>query len=148
MRVLFYIFAVSGLLGFPVFAADRVQGPIYAEVLRVVDGDTLAVRALIWPGHRVEVKVRLARINAPELYRPACEKERDLARIATQFVQTKIDETNARNVELQNVRFGKYAGRVVADIRLLAGEDLGDLLLAAGLAHGQKDRSGWCDFVN
>ncbi|VAV91647.1 hypothetical protein MNBD_ALPHA06-1176 [hydrothermal vent metagenome] len=115
-----------------------------AEVLRVVDGDTVAVRALIWPGHRVEVKVRLAGVNTPELFRPSCDQERALAHTAADFVQAHI----GAEVELENVRFGKYAGRVVANIRTASGESLGDLLLSAGLAHKQNDRSGWCALVN
>ncbi len=56
--------------------ADPLPGPIPARVERVVDGDTLAVRARIWPGHEVAVLVRLDGVDAPQLRRPRCARER------------------------------------------------------------------------
>ncbi|HCX68087.1 MAG TPA: nuclease, partial [Rhodobiaceae bacterium] len=35
---------------FPAYAAERMAGPVEAEVVRVVDGDTLVARARIWLG--------------------------------------------------------------------------------------------------
>lgn len=125
----------------PASTAERIQGPVTAEVLRVVDGDTIAVSALIWPGQRIEIKVRLADINAPEMFRPSCSQEKETAKLATLFVSQRIGE----QVGLRNIRLGKYAGRVVANIVTSSGEDLGELLLQAGLAHKQKDRTGWCN---
>jgi endonuclease YncB( thermonuclease family) len=48
-------------------AGDLLEGPVTATVERVVDGDTLAVRAKIWIGHEIDVLVRLRGIDAPEL---------------------------------------------------------------------------------
>jgi endonuclease YncB( thermonuclease family) len=144
MRYLLIILLAFALPIFPAHSADRVPGPISAEVLRVVDGDTVAVRALIWPGQRVEVKVRLARINAPELFRPSCDQEKAKARQATDFVQARL----GTHIQLTDIRFGKYAGRVVADIQTEPGVDLGASLLEAGLAHLQKDKSGWCELAS
>jgi len=141
MCKLFLIILFLGLFPEIGLAADQVQGPISAKVLRVVDGDTIAVSALIWPGQRVEVKVRLAEVNAPETFRPVCQEEKKIGHSATLFVNQRI----GKNVDLQNIRLGKYAGRVVANIITASGEDLGELLLNAGLAHKQKDRSGWCN---
>ena len=43
-------------------AAEPVSGPVTAEVVEVIDGDTLSVRAKIWPQHWVVTKIRLAGI--------------------------------------------------------------------------------------
>jgi endonuclease YncB( thermonuclease family) len=55
-----------------------LPGPIPAEVLEVVDGDTLTVRALIWLGQVVETNVRVDGIDTPEI-RARCDRERKLA---------------------------------------------------------------------
>ncbi|MCF6291973.1 MAG: thermonuclease family protein [Robiginitomaculum sp.] len=144
MCKLFLIILFLGLFPEIGLAADRVQGPISAKVLRVVDGDTIAVSALIWPGQRVEIKVRLAEVNAPETFRPACQEEKKIGQLATLFVSQQIGQ----QVDLQDIRLGKYAGRIVANIITASGEDLGELLLNAGLAHKQKDRNGWCNTPN
>lgn len=124
----------------PVLSRETLSGPIAAEMVRVVDGDTLAVRALIWPGQHIEIKVRLAGIDAPELFRPSCAVERVRARAARDFVVQRTGET----VTLRAVHLGKYAGRVVARVQTDKGEDLSTLLLRAGLAHVMSDRTGWC----
>ena len=46
---------------------DRIAGPVAAEILRIVDGDTLLVEATPWPQQRMEVYVRLRGIDTPEL---------------------------------------------------------------------------------
>jgi endonuclease YncB( thermonuclease family) len=141
MYKLFLIILILCFLPDTGLASDRIQGPIRAEVLRVVDGDTIAVSALIWPGQRVEIKVRLAGVNAPETFRPSCQEEKKIGQVATLFVNQRI----GKQVDLQDIRLGKYAGRIVANIITASGEDLGELLLNAGLAHKQKDRTGWCN---
>lgn len=62
--------------------ADPLPGPIPAEVIKIVDGDTVKVRAHIWVDQTVEISVRLRGIDAPELYRPKCAAEKTLARTA------------------------------------------------------------------
>ena len=51
-------------------AEDVLPGPIPATIERVVDGDTIDVRARIWLGQEIVVRVRLAGLDAPELSRP------------------------------------------------------------------------------
>ena len=123
-------------------ARETLPGPVRAEVIRVHDGDTLIVRARIWLGQVVSTKVRLAGVDAPEL-RGRCEREKRMARAARRFVERKL--AGAR-VTLRDIRFGKYAGRVLARVITAEGEDLGQALIAAGLARpyrgGRRDR--WC----
>jgi hypothetical protein len=53
---------------YPAFCAEDVlNGPVNAELLRVIDGDTIEVRARIWLGLDLTTRVRLSGIDAPEL---------------------------------------------------------------------------------
>lgn len=123
-------------------ARDILSGPIPARVIAVFDGDTLKVRAHIWLGQEVEIYVRLDGVDAPEM-NGKCSEERALAKRARAFVESRIGD-NA--VVLHHIRHGKYAGRVLARVETKSGEDLGDLLLAAGLARPYDGgrRPSWC----
>src|SRR3954454_8376143 len=59
----------------------NIDGPISAELLRVIDGDTIEVRARIWLDLDLTTRVRLAGIDAPEL-NGGCAEERRLAGMA------------------------------------------------------------------
>lgn len=124
---------------------ERLVGPVPARVLKVVDGDTVLVRARIWLGQDVETNVRLAGVDTPEK-NSRCERERELARKAGDFVRAKLGEDEAW-VSLMDVIHDKYGKRVVARIVTSAGEDVGALLLGAGLAHsyGGRTKRPWCE---
>ncbi|MCB9947037.1 MAG: thermonuclease family protein [Rhodospirillaceae bacterium] len=131
--------AVAGL---PIHGEDRLAGPVEADVTGVIDGDTLAVRAHIWLDQRVETRVRLAGVDTPEL-RGRCAEELALAALARDTVAARVA---GRAVLLRNVRFGTYAGRVVAEVEV-DGEDLSAMLIAAGLGQpydGRGERPDWC----
>ena len=131
------------VLGFWASAADAAEAlPVPARVLRVVDGDTLVVRARVWPGHQVETLVRLKGIDAPEL-KAGCERERALAHQARSFLEQHAAEGPAW---LSDIRFGKYAGRVLARVTVDSGADLSMQLLAVGLARAYAGgaRLSWC----
>lgn len=119
-------------------SVDPLPGPIPAEVVEVIDGDTIAVRAHIWPGHSVETRVRLSGVDAPETRRPDCEAERALGHRATEAVRDLLPAGSA--VSLYQVELGSFAGRVVARLETVSG-DLGDWLSAQGLAqpYGHSD---------
>jgi endonuclease YncB( thermonuclease family) len=129
-------------------AEDILAGPVPALVEEVVDGDTLRVRARIWLGQEVATYVRLAGVDAPEV-RGACRRERELARQAQDFLIAHLlsgrDET--AGVQLREVRYGKYARRIVARVETATGLDLGAALLAAGLAQPYDGgrRPIWCN---
>ncbi len=120
-------------------AGESLSGPIGARVLRVLDGDTLKVSVHIWLGQDVETRVRLFGIDAPEL-RGACPNERELAVRARAYLVARLglrpDSGGGRRarVNLYDISLGKYGGRVLARVLTENGEDLGDSLLAAGLA--------------
>jgi micrococcal nuclease len=151
MSVLILIGAAGLLLGgalsvsVGVSAAGRgeiLPGPVAAMVVRVIDGDTVRVRASVWLGSTVEVDVRLAGIDAPEL-RGRCAREKQLAADARDALRLML---GGGPVALRDVRYGKYAGRVVARIVAANGDDAGEHLRAQGLArvYGGGKRVKWC----
>jgi len=109
---------------------SALQGPIAARVLRVVDGDTIRVRAMVWLGQYVEVSVRLDEIDAPEL-NSRCRTTRNRAWRARNQLHQLVSGTT---VQLHSVRRGKYAGRVVASVHTTDGRRVSELLLASGVA--------------
>ncbi len=127
-------------------AQDRLAGPVPAEVVAVIDGDTLEVRAVVWLGQTLRTRVRLLGVDAPEL-KGKCARERALAERARAFVLARLAPDGGAPVRLRNIRYGKYAGRVLAEVETARGEDLGRGLMAAGLArpYGGRARASWCD---
>jgi endonuclease YncB( thermonuclease family) len=128
-------------------AAESLPGPVGARVLRVLDGDTIEVRAHIWLGQEVATRVRLAGVDAPEL-EGACRSERALAMRARAYLAARLATADGglADVSLSDIRAGKYGGRVLARVRTAGGEDLSQALLAAGLAraYAGKARRPWC----
>jgi endonuclease YncB( thermonuclease family) len=124
-------------------ARDQIPGPVPARVVEVLDGDTVAVEARIWLGQSVQVNVRLAGVDSPER-KGDCPYERALAERARTFTAEKLA---AQTVELRQVIADKYGGRVIAKIVTATGEDMGQALIAAGLARAYDGgrRRSWCE---
>lgn len=122
---------------------EVLAGPIAAEVTQIIDGDTLEVIARIWLGQEVAVRIRLDGIDAPEM-RAKCSREAVLAEEARRFASAWLSQ--AVLVTLEDIRYGKYAGRVIAKVRLADGSDLGRALIDAGLAqvYDGGTRPDWC----
>lgn len=123
-------------------AREVLDGPVPVEVIRIIDGDTIVVRAHPWLGVFVETRVRLAGIDAPEL-RGRCDGEIALAGRARDRLAELLAGGSAR---LDDVRHDKYGGRVRARVLDGNGVDVGAALIAAGLArpyHGERRRP-WC----
>ena len=134
------------LAGAPAIGTETLSGPIVARVIKVLDGDTLHVRAFIWLDQEITTKVRLLDIDAPEL-KGRCAGERALAKQARSFVMQRVlGRGKDQFVQLRDLRHDKYAGRVLARVLSSSGEDLGAALLAAGLARPYKERKRrqWC----
>lgn len=123
-------------------AAASFDGPVAADVTRVIDGDTFEAAANIWLGESIQVRVRIAGIDAPELH-SSCADERRRAEQARDFLARRIQGSAVR---LKAVRYDKYGGRVDADVEDASG-DVGDAMIRAGMArpyHGER-RQPWCD---
>jgi len=115
-------------------AADNqwrsIAGPVSAQIVRIIDGDTLEVDAHPWPGHAVRVSVRLRGIDTPER-RSRCPGQRAAAQLARNELERLV--SGVSTVELINVAGGKYYGRVLADMKAGA-RDIASAMLASGLA--------------
>ena len=81
-----------------------------AEVLRVIDGDTFEARVAVWPGLRVDTRVRLRDIDAPELH-ARCADERVKAEAVRAALTTILAEGD---LAISRVGLDKYGGRVDA----------------------------------
>jgi micrococcal nuclease len=128
-------------------AGERLPGPIPADVVRVVDGDTVEVDARIWLGQKVRTQVRVQGIDTPELA-GKCESERALAKRAKEHLTKLLAGGPA---ELRDVDFDKYGGRVLARVfaapgAALGGADVAAQLIGAGLArpYAGGARVPWC----
>ena len=87
-----------------------------AIVTSVYDGDTLKVSATIWPGITWAGSVRVLGVDTPEI-RGKCPEEKAKAIAAREFVKLTIRKHSIGDeVVLHNVKLGKYAGRVLADV--------------------------------
>lgn len=139
------IFSMQYAFGAP--ADTRLPGPVSAIVERVIDGDTIAVRARIWLNQELRVNVRIARIDTPELT-AKCIYERELAGKARDFVHNILytDGQTEPVVWLSDIDHDKFGGRVLARINGRTGEDIALALVQAGLAQAYdgKKRTDWC----
>lgn len=135
MRILILL---AALLAFPVHAIEF--GPYVARVVRVIDGDTLSVAMIVFPGITVHKHLRLRGVDTPEI-RGECEREKRKAAEAAAFVERWAAENPSVRVTVQTMdSFGRAVGSISAD-----GEDLGELLLSEGHARPYGDDSlSWC----
>ncbi|WP_279483113.1 thermonuclease family protein [Aureimonas sp. SK2] len=136
------------LLGTPAGAQDwprEIDGPILAHVVKVRDGDTIEVEALIWPMQTVRVAVRLRGVDALEL-KGACAAETAAARDARDRLTALVGDGP---VWLTRVSGDKYFGRVLADVASRTEPDLGARLLREGHvdAYDGGRRRDWCAAV-
>lgn len=142
-KVCLFLFAMLVALPPEVKAKETLSGPIPAKVLRVIDGDTIVVRAHIWLGQTIESMVRIRGIDTPEI-KGKCEFERQKAGEAKNFLEKTID---GKDIFLEQISYDKYGGRVVASIKTKNDKDLATEMINKGLAreyHG-KTKQGWCN---
>lgn len=120
-------------------AATRfIDGPVEAEVIRVIDGDTVLVEAMPWPDHRISTYVRLRGIDAPEL-KSKCAALREAARQAQEVLALMME--GQRRVTLTAISGDKYFGRVVADLNLDDGRRPASILLEGELVEPYEGKT-------
>ena len=140
---------------FVILAAALLALPLSAQaadhawpIVRVIDGDTVVVDASAdLPPELADLRVRLRDVDTPEAgHRAGCDAEREAAARATTFVGDLFDA--AISAVVRDPEWGKWGGRVVADIVLDDKYSLAELVVNFG--HGRKHggalaRLGWCD---
>jgi endonuclease YncB( thermonuclease family) len=123
---------------------ETIAGPVSAEIVRVIDGDTILVDASPWPQQTIEVYVRLRGIDAPELHSKC-----PAVRAAAERAQTALENIIPATGELQLTRISgdKYFGRILADVTTPDGRNPAEALLAAGVAvsyNGGRKAAEFC----
>lgn len=106
-----------------------VEGPVEAELISVIDGDTLLVNARPWPQHTIAVLVRIRGIDAPEM-KSKCEASRRAAERA----KDALSHLAIGRIRLTNISGDKYFGRIVADVSTGDNTDIGAAMIGNGLA--------------
>ena len=142
MKRLVILAAALAAVAMPAQAADYAW-----PVVRVIDGDTIVVDASAdLPPELADLRVRLRGVDAPEKgHRAACDAEREAADGVTAVVAKVLDA--AETIVVRNPEWGKWGGRVVADVILDGEHSLPELLAKYG--HARRDGSlladlGWC----
>jgi endonuclease YncB( thermonuclease family) len=121
---------------------NMLPGPVPAEVIRIIDGDTIVVRVQPWLGLFIEAHVRLEGLDAPELH-GHCDQEVAMAQRAKVRLAALLADGQ---VMLRNIRNDKYGGRVDARVISGSGTDVAEVMISDGLArpyHGER-RQPWC----
>ena len=117
------------------------QNPIY---VRNYDGDIITFNLPdLHPIIGEKISVRVNGIDTPEI-KGNCEKEKYDAQQAKEMVAEILKD--AEQITLKNMERGKYF-RIAADV-LIDGEDLGGMLVEAGVAvryDGGKKNHKWCE---
>jgi len=132
------------IVSFGAQAAKQLYGPYQAEVVRVIDGDTLELSVHVWPGLVQNIKLRLSGVNTPEKRgRNVSQCEKTAAQKATNFTQRWVKGIN--RIIVTDVKLGKYAGRALGKIKK-GDQDLGEELIKAGHAkeYSGGRREPWC----
>lgn len=105
----------------------------------IVDGDTVRIQGEVWPNIRVEERVRMLRIDTPELRgSPDCEHR--LAVKATEY--TKASFTAGARIVVRATGRDNF-GRVLAEV-YIDGVNFNDQIIAAGFARRYGVKGAWC----
>lgn len=114
--------------------AGGAAGADYAwPIMRIVDGDTLKADAgADMPSELAMLSVRIRGIDTAEKGgRARCDSERARGQAATAFTAAAV--AGAARIVVRDPEWGKWGGRVVADV-LIDGRSLAAALLEAGHA--------------
>ncbi len=150
LRFLFLIFLTGvWLIPAPAPAATEqgtahyLPGPLSAEVIRVIDGDSIEVRVRIWLDQEIKTIVRLDGLDTAEL-KSRCAQERDMAGAAKARLNQLV---SGQKLELYDIQRDKYGGRVIAKLRTPVEADIAKTLISENLArpYAGKKRGSWCE---
>ncbi len=139
------IFLVLAFLLLPSYSFAKAFGDFEGAIyVRNYDGDTITFNL---PGlHPIigeKISIRVNGIDTPEI-RGKCDKEKYDAKQTKEMVADILKD--AEQITLKNMQRGKYF-RIAADV-IVDGEDLGNMLVEAGMAiryDGGKKTRKWCE---
>ena len=116
------------------------------KINRVIDGDTVEIAVDFLPAPLPpKLSVRILGIDTPEKApRAKCEAEAEKAKLAKWFTQRAIEEAGRIDINIRE--WDKFGGRVLGLV-FIDGQNLGDMLIKAGLARPYKGeaKSSWCE---
>jgi endonuclease YncB( thermonuclease family) len=116
------------------------------KINRVIDGDTVEIAVDFLPSPLPpKLSVRILGIDTPEKApRAKCEAEAEKAKLAKWFTQRAVEEANRIDINIRE--WDKFGGRVLGLV-FIDGQNLGDMLIKAGLARPYKGeaKSSWCE---
>ncbi len=96
------------LIGYILIGA-MTYGPYSAELVRIIDGDTIELRIAVYPQLTKQTKLRLYGIDTPESRtKRLCEKE--LGMMAKEVTMQWFAKHGTK-VTVRNLFLGKFAGR-------------------------------------
>jgi endonuclease YncB( thermonuclease family) len=121
-----HIITAALLLAAPVHA-ETLAGPYAAEIVRIIDGDTVEARVRIWLGLDQTIHIRIRDMDAPEM-------KGDCPEAAAASKEALARLLGSGPITLTNIKHDKYGGRVDAALRLPDGRDVGAEMLRSGHA--------------
>lgn len=126
-------------------AENYLPGPYPAELIRVIDGDSIVARIRIWLGQDIVTTVRLQGLDTAEL-KSRCAAEKELALAAKSRLEELIGN---QRIEIYDIHRDKYGGRVLAHIRTKDQGDVSQVLISENLArpYAGKKRGSWCQLA-
>jgi endonuclease YncB( thermonuclease family) len=115
---------------------------IPVEIIRIIDGDTVEVRAHVWLDQMIVTRVRLRSIDAPEM-RAGCPEEARRAAAARDALVALLGDGK---IYLTSLGRDKYGGRVLGDLLTAEGYSISSRMLTTGHArpYAGGKRQGWC----
>ena len=133
------------------FLIFSIQGYSHTQNIIIVerngeycyDGDTCNAKMLGVPDTLKKIKIRINGIDTPEI-KGKCEREKKLALEAKVFINDLIK--NSTVIYLKNLKWGKYGGRVVADL-YIDKRDYREYLKGKNFYveyYGGKKTKDWC----
>ena len=141
MKKLFIVFFI---LAIPLSSFAKIELRQQNELF-CYDGDTCYVN--VWylsnPSPKLE-KIRLLNLDTPEISKPKCAKEKELAYKARDFINNLI--VNSKEIKIiTNYDRGSY-GRILADIEIDQ-LNVSELLIKnnLGVIYDKNNKKNWCN---
>lgn len=124
------MFLVVLLVAVGVNAQSKMVTHVYqAQLVRVVDGDTMDVALDMGLGVKMDVRIRIRDFDAPETWRPSSATERAHGEQAT----AKAIELLSKPFQVNSHGWAAY-NRVEATVTLSDGRDFATVMKQAGLS--------------